>query len=72
VSQKGNRATNTVEGSYVPIEDDPTVDHNVRNGAGAAGEGETPKPSMKEVFGPGGFLERCMKGGFDRSVVSLD
>src|SRR5256884_6310271 len=28
--------------------------------------------SMKEVFGPGGFLEKCMKGGFDRSVVSSD
>ena len=27
---------------------------------------------MKEVFGPGGFLEKCMKGGFDRSVVSSD
>ena len=27
---------------------------------------------MQEVFGPGGFLEKCMKGGFDRSVVSSD
>lgn len=27
---------------------------------------------MREVFGPGGFLEKCMKGGFDRSVVSSD
>jgi ATP-dependent DNA helicase DinG len=30
------------------------------------------KPSMQEVFGPGGFLEKCMKGGFDRAVVSSD
>src|SRR5690242_17039149 len=35
---------------------------------GAAGV----KASMQEVFGPGGFLEKCMKGGFDRSVVSSD
>jgi ATP-dependent DNA helicase DinG len=33
---------------------------------------ERAKPSMQEVFGPGGFLERCMLGGFDRAVVSSD
>ena len=27
---------------------------------------------MKEVFGPGGFLEKCMKGGFDPTTVSSD
>src|SRR5437016_11670657 len=27
---------------------------------------------MQEVFGPGGFLEKCMKGGFDPSAVSSD
>jgi len=27
---------------------------------------------MQKVFGPGGFLEKCIKGGFDRSVVSCD
>src|SRR5579859_1623011 len=27
---------------------------------------ETPaKPSMRDVFGPGGFLERCMIGGYE-------
>ena len=30
------------------------------------------KPSMQEVFGPGGFLEKCMRGGFDRTVVTSD
>jgi ATP-dependent DNA helicase DinG len=34
--------------------------------------GGAAKPSMQEVFGPGGFLEKCMKGGFDRAVVSSD
>jgi len=24
---------------------------------------------MQEVFGPGGFLERCMQGGIDRAAV---
>ena len=36
-------------------------------GSAAAG-----KPSMREVFGPGGFLEKCIKGGFDRSTVMSD
>ena len=71
-TQKGKRAANTVERTYVPIEDDPTVDENARNQARAVAEGETAKPSMQEVFGPGGFLERCMRGGFDRSVVNSD
>jgi len=71
-TQKGRRAANTVERTYVPIEDDLTVDENARNQARAVAEDETAKPSMQEVFGPGGFLERCMRGGFDRSVVNSD
>src|SRR4029077_20557195 len=27
---------------------------------------------MLEVFGPGGFLEKCMRGGFDPSTVKSD
>jgi len=27
---------------------------------------------MQEVFSPGGFLEKCMKGGFDPATVSSD
>src|SRR5467141_3284691 len=27
---------------------------------------------MQEVFGPGGFLEKCMQGGFDPTTVSSD
>src|SRR6267143_3709539 len=33
---------------------------------------KTSRPSMHEVFGPDGFLEKCMKGGFDRSTVTSD
>src|SRR5437016_10302066 len=51
---------------YVPLEDDLNVrareSENTNNGT----RGETAKTSMKEVFGPGGLLEKCMKGGFDR------
>jgi ATP-dependent DNA helicase DinG len=30
----------------------------------------TAKPTMHEVFGPGGFLEKCMAGGFDAATAS--
>ena len=72
--ESARQAAKTVERRYVPVEDDS----NERNGeretptgaseSGAAGA----KASMKEVFAPGGFLEKCMTGGFDRSVVSSD
>ena len=54
----------------MPLEDDLPVgdggSENPNNETRSAGA----KASMREVFGPGGFLEKCMKGGFDRSVVS--
>src|SRR5262249_10015509 len=39
-----------------------------------AGDNETAtaKASMREVFGPGGFLEKYMKNGFDRSMLGSD
>jgi ATP-dependent DNA helicase DinG len=37
-----------------------------------AGRNGSAKPTMHEVFGPGGFLEKCMTGGFDRSTVASD
>jgi ATP-dependent DNA helicase DinG len=58
----------------VPLEDDRDVRKAELKPPSGEGRGEagTGKPSMQEVFGPGGFLEKCMKGGFDRSVVSSD
>src|SRR6266568_2759543 len=57
---------------YVPLEDDLNVrareSENTNNGT----RGETAKTSMKEVFGPGGFLEKCMLAGFDRAAVNSD
>jgi ATP-dependent DNA helicase DinG len=37
------------------------------------GEDETAeKPSMRDVFGPGGFLERCMIGGYEHRRGQLE
>src|SRR6266446_9581630 len=66
------RAAKTAQREYVPIEDDPTVAGNFPEGAADAAVNESAKPSMHEVFGPGGFLEKCMLAGFDRSTVNSD
>jgi ATP-dependent DNA helicase DinG len=69
---KALRAAPLAEREYVPIEDDRAV-------AGEAAEGaleETPRgsrtPSMRDVFGPGGFLERCMIGGYEHRPAQLE
>jgi ATP-dependent DNA helicase DinG len=55
-----------------PVEDDPTAIADVAEGAAEGAASGAAKPSMREVFGPGGFLEKCMRGGFDRTTVSSD
>src|SRR5207302_3904533 len=67
-----NRAAKTAQREYVPLEDDPTAAGNAPEDAADALANESAKPSMREVFGPGGFLEKCMVAGFDRSTVSSD
>ena len=58
----------------MPLEDEADIREEETERVGGKGQGEASagKPSMREVFGPDGFLEKCMKGGFDRSVVSAD
>jgi ATP-dependent DNA helicase DinG len=56
----------------VPIEDDSRERELETPSRAGEGGAETAKASMREVFGAGGFLEKCMKGGFDRSVVTSD
>jgi ATP-dependent DNA helicase DinG len=69
---KVKRAT-SAQRENVPIEDDPTVAGSAPEGTAFAPVGESAaKPSMQEVFGPGGFLEKCMLAGFDRTAVSAD
>jgi ATP-dependent DNA helicase DinG len=69
---RGKRAVKVREREYVPIEDDPTASGDVAEGTLAAPAGGAAQPSMQEVFGPGGFLEKCMMGGFDRTTVTTD
>src|SRR3989441_3738277 len=65
---KLKRTAKTAQREYVRLEDDPTV----AAGAAEAAAKESAKPSMQEVFGPGGFLEKCMLAGFDRTAVGSD
>ncbi|HWO31108.1 MAG TPA: DEAD/DEAH box helicase, partial [Candidatus Acidoferrum sp.] len=60
------------EGESVSFEDDPTV-------VAASADPETgeptdaaPRPTMLDVFGPGGFLERCMIGGYEHRPGQLE
>src|ERR1700682_3558242 len=69
---KVKRAAKSAEREYVPIEDDPTAAGSAPEGAADTAASESAKPSMNEVFGPGGFLEKCMLAGFDRTAVSSD
>src|SRR5271168_2610831 len=69
---KVKRAAKAAEREYVPIEDDPTAAGSAPEGAADAPADGAAKPAMHEVFGPGGFLEKCMKGGFDPATVSSD
>jgi ATP-dependent DNA helicase DinG len=56
----------------VPIEEDPKASGTAPEDALETRAAESAKPSMREVFGPDGFLEKCMKGGFDRLTVTSD
>jgi len=56
----------------MPIEDDPTAGLSVPEDAVEERVVGPAKPSMREVFGPDGFLEKCMRGGFDRTTVTSD
>jgi ATP-dependent DNA helicase DinG len=62
---------------YIPLEDDPTV---AREFAAEAAQGNpsstsatsAEKVSMRDVFGPGGLLERCMIGGYEHRRAQLE
>ena len=69
---KVKRRNKAEEREFVQIEDDPTVGGSAPEGAIEVAPDGAAKPSMQEVFGPGGFLEKCMRGGFDPSTVKSD
>jgi ATP-dependent DNA helicase DinG len=56
----------------VPIEDDPTAVGEASEGALEETATGAAKPSMHDVFGPGGFLERCMIGGYEHRPAQLE
>jgi len=60
------------ERHYVPLGDDRPQQGSDDSGvASAASEKKSPQPSMQEVFGPGGLLERCMIGGYEHRRAQL-
>ncbi len=60
------------ERHYVPLGDDRPQQGSDDSGvASAAPEKKSPQPSMQEVFGPGGLLERCMIGGYEHRRAQL-
>jgi ATP-dependent DNA helicase DinG len=74
---KPRRTVTRPEREYVPLEDDPTTSVDVPEDT--LEETATPevspaaaKPSMHDVFGPGGFLERCMIGGYEHRPAQLE
>jgi ATP-dependent DNA helicase DinG len=70
--EDSKHARRAFEKRYAPLEEDLEVREAESARPNEETESERAKASMQEVFGPGGFLEKCMKGGFDRSVVSSD
>ncbi|HVH60182.1 MAG TPA: ATP-dependent DNA helicase [Candidatus Sulfotelmatobacter sp.] len=70
--ERARPAAETGERRYAPLEGDLEVCDRGSESTNKEIRREAAGPSMKEVFGPGGFLEKCMRGGFDRSVVSAD
>lgn len=71
---------------YVPLEEEPAPryvnarparSHHAQEKLESAPKAEAPestnsnKPPMQEIFGPGGFLERCMIGGYEHRPAQL-
>ncbi|HZC65716.1 MAG TPA: ATP-dependent DNA helicase [Candidatus Dormibacteraeota bacterium] len=67
------RPAAALERRYVSLDDDPTVGHAPEDPRYAAEEeGGATRPSMHDVFGPGGFLERSMIGGYEHRPAQLE
>src|SRR5216683_2018545 len=62
--EKGRGTASLPEREYVSFEEESQTTQSVGAEGGA-------KPSMAEVFGPGGLLERCMIGGYEHRRAQL-
>jgi ATP-dependent DNA helicase DinG len=62
------------ERRYAPLEDEVTVLRSREGSPERAQDigGGSEKPSMLDVFGPGGLLERCMIGGYEHRRGQLE
>ena len=73
----GRRASRTQEERSAAAEQDyPENERHSRSEIGRVSEQEPVAdrknpPSMQEVFGPGGLLERCMIGGYEHRRAQL-
>jgi ATP-dependent DNA helicase DinG len=59
------------DGEHIFFHDDPEEEVAAPGGGSNASSPTPQKPSMQEVFGPGGFLERCMIGGYEHRPGQL-
>jgi ATP-dependent DNA helicase DinG len=71
---KAKRSVLRPDGDYASIEENPIVERQaVVNEEEALGHADGPeKPTMRDVFGPGGFLEKCMYGGYEHRPAQLE
>lgn len=51
-----------------PLESEEEMPPSVRG----EGSSDSEKPSMREIFGPGGFLEKSMFGGYEHRAAQLE
>jgi ATP-dependent DNA helicase DinG len=57
---------------YAPFDEESADPREVPSFLKDGSRGLQPKPSMLEVFGPGGLLERCMIGGYEHRRAQLE
>lgn len=72
MAEKPSQRFDGPERVYVPLDDDPTTALEAPEGAQEEAADETERPSMLDVFGPGGFLEKCMIGGYEHRPAQLE
>jgi ATP-dependent DNA helicase DinG len=61
-----------LERVYVPLDQEGRIPGHRKSAAKEEPSEKPPKPSMKEVFGPGGLLERSMIGGYEHRRAQLE
>ena len=71
---KAKRAVARADRVYSFDEDDPTVGEEavVNKEEALTSAGKPEKPSMQDVFGPGGFLEKSMYSGYEHRPGQLE